>query len=123
MVSLFAKVQEYVLEFLKVILVAYKEDRPLPVFKITASTKLCVTSIFFSLRDEFYGQKFGCSMGSALLPVLSNLYMEYCKSNVIPQIKSQNIHWYRYIDDISTVWDGKSGSFVKKKKNRLNSCP
>ena len=119
--SLFTKVPvDDVLDFLKTKLLEYQDDLPLPVSKIVALIKLCVSSNYFSFQDEFYRQKFGCSMGSSLSPVLSNLYMEYFESIILPQIKPPSMVWYRYFDDIFTVWDESWGLFDDF-LNRLNS--
>ena len=50
-------------------------------------------------------------MGSNLSPVLANLYMEYFESILLPIIKPADMFWFRYVDDIFTVWDDKWGSF------------
>lgn len=63
--------------------------------------------MFFSFQEEFYRQK----NGSNLSPVLTNLYMEYFESTLLPMIKPANMFWYRYVDDIFTIWDDSWGTF------------
>ena len=50
-------------------------------------------------------------MGSNLSPVLSNLYMEYFESVLLPNIKPNDMFWFRYVDDVFTIWDDNWGSF------------
>ena len=111
-VSLFTNVPlNDVLAFLENKLVDFQDDFPLPVSKIIALIKLCVTNNVFSFDNEFYRQKNGCSMGSSLSPVLASLYMEYFESCILPQITPPDMCWYRYVDDIFTVWNDNWGSF------------
>ena len=42
------------------------------------------------------------AMGSSLSPILSNIFMEFYESELLPQIG--NIHWLRYVDDIFLTW-------------------
>ena len=111
-VSLFTNVPvDDVLQFLENRLSAYQQELPLSVTKIIALVRLCVMSNYFSFHNEFYRQKFGCAMGSNLSPVLSNLYMEYFESVLLPQIKPVEMFWVRYVDDIFACWDDSWGSF------------
>ena len=120
-VSLFTNVHvNDVLEFLENKLVDFQDDLPLPVPKIIALIKLCVTNNVFSFNGEFYRQKNGCSMGSSLSPVLATLYMEYFESCILPQVIPPDMIWHRYVDDIFTVWDENWGSFDVF-YNRLNN--
>ena len=50
-------------------------------------------------------------MGSSLSPVLASLCMEYFESCILPQIIPPDMCWYRYVDDIFTVWNDNWGSF------------
>ena len=50
-------------------------------------------------------------MGSNLSPVLANLYMEYFECVLLPSIKPAGMFWFRYVDDIFTLWDDKWGPF------------
>lgn len=40
------------------------------------------------------------AMGNPLSPVLSNLYIEFFKENLLSQILPSNAIWYRYVDDV-----------------------
>lgn len=111
-VSLFTNVPvDDVLAFLENKLVDFQDEFPLQVSKIIALVKLCVTNNVFSFDNKFYRQRNGCSMGSSLSPVLASLYMEYFESCILPQIIPPGMCWYRYVDDIFTVWNDDWGSF------------
>lgn len=111
-VSLFTNVPvEDVLLFLENKLSDFQDQLPLPVSKIIALVRLCVSTNYFSFQNEFYRQKFGCAMGGNLSPVLANLYMEYFESVLLPQIKPVDMIWHRYVDDIFSIWDDSWGSF------------
>ena len=73
--------------------------------------RLCINTNYFSFKEEFYRQKFGCSMGGNLSPILANLYMEYFETVLLPRIKPRDMIWYRYVDDIFSVWNDAWGSF------------
>ena len=111
-VSLFTNVNiEDVLSFLETKLHQYQDKLPIAASKIISLARLCVTTNVFSFKDVYYRQKYGCSMGSNLSPVLANLYMEYFESILLPIIKPADMFWFRYVDDIFTIWDDKWGSF------------
>ena len=84
---------------------------PLALDKIIKLVELCVSNNVFSFGESFYKQKFGCSMGSPLSPVLANLYMEYFETTIINAIKPKDMLWMRYVDDIITFWDERWGNF------------
>ena len=110
--SLFTKVPvNDVLNFLSNKLVPYADHFPLAIDKIMKLTELCVSNNVFTFNGKFYKQKFGCSMGSPLSPVISNLYMEYFETVIIKDIKPKNMIWMRYVDDILTFWDNSWGDF------------
>ena len=99
--SLFTKVPiKDVLDFLTAKLEPYQDHFPLGLQKTIKLIELCVTNNIFSFNNSFYKQKFGCSMGSPLSPVISNLYMEYFESVIIKDIKPEGMIWLCYVDDI-----------------------
>ena len=110
--SLFTKVPvNDVLNFLSNKLVPYSDHFPLAIDKIIKLTELCVSNNVFTFNCNFYKQKFGCSMGSPLSPVISNLYMEYFETVIIKDVKPKDMIWMRYVDDILTYWDNSWGDF------------
>ena len=110
--SLFTKVPvQDILQFLRDKLAPYSDHFPLALDKIIKLVELCVSNNVFSFGDSFYRQKFGCSMGSPLSPVLANLYMEYFETSILNTIKPKDMLWMRYVDDIITFWDDRWGNF------------
>ena len=55
---------------------------------------------YVGFGGRVYKQKRGLPMGSPLSPVLANLYMVQLEDTVIPAMRSKNIHYYRYLDDV-----------------------
>ena len=43
-------------------------------------------------------------MGNALSPVISNLYMEFYETILLPKVLPPNVIWYRYVDDVICLW-------------------
>ena len=45
-------------------------------------------------------------MGSAMSPAVSNLYMEFFESRLVPTLNNFNyILWVRYVDDVLAFWE------------------
>ena len=65
-------------------------DLPIPLHSFINLTKFCLTNNYFTFEGSFYKQIFGASMGSALSPVVSNLYMEFFESRLIPTLNNFN---------------------------------
>ena len=101
--SLFTKVPVHdLLEFLREILENY--DLPIDSDICIKLLELCVLDNVFLADGMFYKQTFGFAMGNPLSPILSNIYMEYFESRLLPQICNFPIVWYRYVDDIICLW-------------------
>ncbi|CAB4491791.1 unnamed protein product [Rhizophagus irregularis] len=68
------------------------------------STMVLIEFVFHTSYVGFggrvYKQKRGLPMGSPLSPVLANLYMVQLEDTVIPAMRTKNIHYYRYLDDV-----------------------
>ncbi|XP_072022377.1 uncharacterized protein [Amphiura filiformis] len=61
---------------------------------------LCLDNTYFSYGNNFYQQCHGCSMGSPVSPIISNLYMErFEQFNLSSYPGSTPSKWYRYVDD------------------------
>ena len=101
--SLFTKVPiDDVLNYLSDELDNY--DLPLPSNDILALIKLCIKDCKFTFNGQYYLQTFGMAMGNPLSPLLSNLYMEFFEREYVTRLTSQRIPWFRYVDDILSVW-------------------
>lgn len=59
-------------------------------------------------------------MGSSLSPVLANLYMEMFESELLPSVLPPNTIWFRYVDDIFSMWQMNRSDFDDF-LNRLNN--
>jgi hypothetical protein len=44
---------------------------------ITELLEVCLRAIYFQVDDKIFQQKDGMAMGNSLLPIVSNIYMEY----------------------------------------------
>ena len=64
--------------------------------------KLSTTENVFRFEDEYYKQKHGMAMGSSLSPIMSNIFMEYFETELLPNITQKK--WLRYVDDIFMSW-------------------
>ena len=101
--SLFTKVPiDDLLEYLSRILDNYEITIQTPV--ILKLVKLCIKDCVFTFNGSYYRQIFGMAMGNPLSPLLSNIYMEFFESRLIPSIWMSQISWFRYVDDISVFF-------------------
>jgi hypothetical protein len=75
-----------------------------PPSHIMEFTKHCLTSTYFSYKNEFYKQKEGAPMGSPLSPVIANLFMDDLENRAINSSELKPTVWLRYIDDCFAIW-------------------
>ena len=68
--------------------------------------QLCTKDMHFSFNDTIYRQINGVTMGSALGPVIANIFMVELEKSLIPTMVEKVSLWFRYVDDTFT--------FIKK---------
>ena len=90
--------------FLEPVLESRSDEFSLEPHIIVELIKLCVVDNYFGFNGKYFKQKFGLSMGNPLSPVLSNIYMEFFETRLLPTILRQDIVWFRYIDYVLCFW-------------------
>ncbi|KAJ8909510.1 hypothetical protein NQ315_012834 [Exocentrus adspersus] len=65
---------------------------------------LCIKTTYFQLENDFYQQDFGMAMGSSLSPIMSNIFMEYFEETYVKNYTNKPKIWWRYVDDVFSVW-------------------
>ena len=62
--------------------------------------ELCFHSIVFSFNSTLYRQIFGAPIGSCILPVVANIFMEHIERQVLFTFREPLRIWLRYVDDV-----------------------
>jgi hypothetical protein len=65
---------------------------------------LCLRTTYFRVDDKFYQQKDGMAMGSALSPIISNIFMEHFEKLALDSVQYKPLLCLWYGDDIFVVW-------------------
>jgi hypothetical protein len=63
-----------------------------------------LTTTYILYNGSYNDQKDGVAMGSALVPVVANFYMELFKQQAVSSATRNPTRWYRYVDDTFVVW-------------------
>ena len=85
--------------------------------------KLIGENSVFTFNGKIYKQIFGLSMGNSLSPVLANLYMEFFEMKILRKIKSANIYWLRYMDDVLCFFPKNLNlNLFFEQLNNLSNC-
>ena len=90
------------LDFLKRKLPNLNLDLPFSIEMLIDLIEICIKDSVFEFNNEFYRQKHGMAMGSSLSPILSNIFMEYFETELLPTITDKK--WLRYVDDCFLSW-------------------
>ena len=108
-VSLFTRVP--LKEAMEVIFARFEQDETLeertniPVHDICHLTEeICLTSTYFQFQDAFYEQVDGAAMGSPLLPIVANIYMESMETRALETFHAKPKFWVHYVDDTFVLW-------------------
>ena len=64
---------------------------------------MVVGTTYFRLNGRIYEQTFDMAMGSPLLHVLANLFMEEFEEKAIAEAPHSPMFWWRYVDDTGVV--------------------
>ena len=76
------------------------ERTDLSVDQLCELLELCLDNTYFSYGGSFYQQTHGCSMGSPVSPIISNLYMEKFERRALASYNGiVPSRWFRYVDD------------------------
>jgi hypothetical protein len=72
------------------------------------------------MDDKFFQQKDCMAMGSSLLPIVSNIFMEHFEKFALDSAQHKPSVWLRYVDDTFVVWP-HGPSRLQDFLNHLNS--
>ena len=57
--------------------------------------ELSTTGNVFQFEGEYYRQKSGMAMGSSFSPIMSNIFVEYFETELLPDVTQRK--WLRYV--------------------------
>ncbi|KAJ8911562.1 hypothetical protein NQ315_007943 [Exocentrus adspersus] len=83
---------------------SFKDRTKLNVTAFMELLTLCIKTTYFQLENDFYQQDFGMAMGSSLSPIMSNIFMEYFEETYVKNYTNKPKIWWRYVDDVFSVW-------------------
>ncbi|KAJ8919254.1 hypothetical protein NQ315_003837, partial [Exocentrus adspersus] len=83
---------------------SFKDRTKLNVTAFMELLTLCIKTTYFQLENDFYQQDFGMAMGSSLSPIKSNIFMEYFGETYVKNYTNKPKIWWRYVDDVFSVW-------------------
>ena len=76
-----------------------KIDAKIPKSILKELLYLCTKYVHFKFNDEIYIQCDGVAIGSALGPLLANIFMISLEDNSLPKLELDLRNWKRYVDD------------------------
>ena len=76
-----------------------KIDAKIPKSILKELLYLCTKHVHFKFNDEIYIQCDGVAIGSALGPLLANIFMISLEDNSLPKLELDLRNWKRYVDD------------------------
>ncbi|XP_072014754.1 uncharacterized protein [Amphiura filiformis] len=89
------------------------ERTDLTVEQIVELVTICLKTTYFSYDNKYFIQQYGCAMGSAVSPIVVNLYMEKFEQHVLSSYPGKPPKlWLRFVDDTFIIIDkSESESF------------
>ena len=67
-------------------------------------TKIVLQHNLFEFDNKLFLQLLGFAMGSKMAPSMANIYMWWFEKKFLPNAPIKPLHWYRYIDDIFSIF-------------------
>ena len=80
-----------------------KERTVMEICDIILLLEFCLKNTYFSFQDQIYEQVEGAAMGSAVSPIVANLYMEYLEQKALSTVPNPPRFWCRYVDDTFVI--------------------
>ena len=65
--------------------------------------EFCLSTTYFTFRDDYYKQVHGCAMGSPVSPIMANIFMEKFEEKVLEECPCAPKVWYRFVDDTFSI--------------------
>ena len=75
----------------------------LPVQSIIELLGFCLHNTYCSFQNKFYEQVEGTAVGSPVIPIVANLYMEHFEREVLRSASYPPRYWYRFVDDMWVI--------------------
>ena len=67
--------------------------------QIISLLEFCLRATYFQFQDSFFKQLQGAAMGSAISPIVTNLYMGDFEIKAINTAEHHSRTWKRYVND------------------------
>ena len=87
--------------------------------EIIKALSICLKSTVF-LKNVLYRQIFGVTMGSCILPILADIFMEFVEHRAISTFHTPSKLWVRYVDDIFCLIELQYAEEFHKHLNRIS---
>ena len=81
---------------------------------------LVLTNTYFSFNGKFYQQKFGTAMGSPVIPIVANIFMQDLETKAVQYSEFIPKIWYRYVDDTFVIIEKQDEDYFFEHINLIN---